>query len=73
MLSPIEAVSVTSEYAQDGGSIFCCYDTLVQNSELHGALCLVTVCNWVRNGRHSTCHAEQEYPQDGGMELGLLT
>ena len=24
--SQIEAVSVTSEYPQDGGSVFCCYD-----------------------------------------------
>ena len=55
----IEAVSVTSEYPQEGGSVCCCYDfhvdTRLQNCVVHCVLC-VTRC--VMAGAY---HAEWEY------------
>ena len=61
---PIETVSVTSEYPQNGGSVCCCYDYRVdvqlQNCVVH---CVLKVIGCVMGG---ASHAKQEYLQDGG-------
>ena len=60
----IEAVSVTSEYPQDGGPVCCCYDYRVharlQNCVLR---CVMPLIGCVMS---DACYAEREYLQDGG-------
>ena len=57
-----EAVSVMSEYPQDGGSVCCCYDYRV-DAGLQNCMerCIFRVI-WC--SMTNACHAEREYPQD---------
>ena len=56
---------MTSEYPQDDGSVYCCYDYCIeaqlQICVLH---CVFCVIGCVMSG---TCHVEREYPQDNGQ------
>ena len=61
---PPWAISVMSEYPQDGGSICYCYDYCIdvqlKNCVMH---CVLGVIECVMS---NTCHTDREYPQSGG-------
>ena len=62
----IEAVRVTSEYPQDGISD-CCYFNYRVDMQLQNCMvrCILRPIGCVMS---EVCHAEQEYPQDGGCD-----
>ena len=59
-----ELVSVTSEYPQDGDSVCYCYDYPV-DAQLQNCVlrCVLRVSRCIMS---DACHAEWEYPHDGG-------
>ena len=52
---------MTSEYPQDGGSVCYFYDYCVDARLQNCVVC----CGCVMS---DSCHAEREYPQDGGRQ-----
>ena len=62
-LLPLETISVTSEYPQDGGLVFCCYDYCV-DPQLQN--CMIRCLHIIGLIMSDTCHAGQEYSQDFG-------
>ena len=59
-----KAISVASEFSQDGGSVCCCYDKHVRvRLQECMVLCVLRVISCVMSG---ACYAEREYIQNGG-------
>ena len=62
----IEAVSVASEYPQDGRSVCCCYDDCVDTQPQNWVVrCVLRVIACVIS---YACRAEPEYSQNGGRK-----